>query len=443
MKKTFTLSLALAFCLAANADSVKTFTAGTGVPGMDFPDFMGLGISPDGKYICGASDLGAAIFVANTETGEFKWSIADSDDGGELRNVDNSGLAIGVANGGILYSFDNPEEKHIKSPAGYSYVLGNDLTPDASIMCGSLVGGQNGSVPVISKDGAQTWLPLPVPTGDQLHGVDVREGGDARFISTDGKTILGHLGSFTMPIVWKQNDAGEYEADFFPARYLKLTEADMNDASKPLYGLSAFYTCMSDNGRYVAFRGLIIESESDQELSVPVVYDTEKKEIKVYDKLQPMDEYAFGLYPQAITNDGTFIGTVGQPFFNSHGSYIMRAGSDIAELWIDAFPAYEEKFGVAESNGFNVPVAITGDGRYILGYAFYCEDYLDPNAAAYYLTYIIDTEGSAGIENVKMESTDAVPAEIYNINGHRLREMTTGVNIVRMSDGSVRKIVKK
>ena len=35
------------------------------------------------------------------------------------------------------------------------------------------------------------------------------------------------------------------------------------------------------------------------------------------------------------------------------------------------------------------------------------------------------------------------PAAIYNMGGMRVNEMKRGVNIVRMSDGTVRKIVKK
>lgn len=443
MKKILTLSFALSLCLSGSADTIKTFSAGTGVPGRDFPDFMGLGISPDGRYICGASEYGYAIFVADTETGEFKWQMIQDDNGGELRNVNNNGLAIGVADDGFTYSFTDPVEKIIKAPTGYKYVLGNDLTNDGSIWCGSLVGGSKGSVPVISKDNGGEWNPLPMPSADEINLLGVGAGADARYISADGKVILGHLGSFMMPVVWVMNDAGEYVPDIFPAKFMKLTTADLNDDSKPLLGTSAFYQCMSNNGRYVATRGQIHDKELDQDIVVPIVYDTQTKELTVYEGIQPMDDYALGLFPIAICNDGTFVGTVGQPYFDSHGTYIMRAGSKVAELWVDTFPAFKEKLGTAESYGFNVPSGMSADGRYILGYTYYCENYLDSGADAYYLTYVIDTQGKSAIDDIKAETSDAEPVEIYNISGQRLRNISTGINIVRMSDGSVRKIIKK
>ena len=57
------------------------------------------------------------------------------------------------------------------------------------------------------------------------------------------------------------------------------------------------------------------------------------------------------------------------------------------------------------------------------------------------------TTGAAptGIEGVKGSSSDSKPAIVvacYDINGKRLSEPQKGINILRMSDGTTRKVVK-
>ncbi|MDE6368741.1 MAG: hypothetical protein K2K94_05835 [Muribaculaceae bacterium] len=434
MKKTFTLSLALALCTSVYAEDIRTFSCGIGTPGFDEPSLVGLGISPNGKYICGTLEQGAGIFVASNETGDVNWLIVTGDEGGELRQVDNNGVAIGVTDEGILFSMDDAEESIIYAPSGYRYFLGNALTNDGSMMVGSLYSESFLGKAVYTYDGEE-WSFLPTPTKEELGDLDPRaDASSARFVSADGKVIVGHLGSFGVPIVWIKNEAGEYEADFFPARHLK----------DPLYAVSGAYYCMSNNGRYVCMVGKVREEGTDNYLDMPVVYDTEKREVILYNERQEFDLNGNGLYPCAISDDGTMVGTIGQPYWASYGSFIWKAGEEKAEKFSTAFPVYAEKLGAGEDLGFNMPVGISADGRYILGYTYYCDDYDDNDAMAYWLTYTIDTQaGSAGIEDSMVNESQATPAAYYSVDGKRLGEMSKGINIVRMSDGTVRKVIKK
>ena len=444
MKKTFTLSLALALCASVHAENLKIFSCGIGTPGMEEPALMGLGISPNGKYICGALQEGVGIFVADNETGDVNWLILSNDDGGELRHVDNRGVAIGVADDGILFSLEDAEETIIPAPAGYRYFLGDDLTNDGSMMVGSLPGKSFDGKAVYTYD-AEEWYFLPVPTQEELGDLDPRaDASAAKFVSADGKVIFGHLGSFGVPIVWIKNDAGEYEYDFFPAKYLKATQADIDNPDKPLYGLSAMYTNMSNNGKYLCMVGRIKVEGTGQDLDIPVVYNTEEKSLTLYKDFQDIDENGNGLYPCAISDDGTMIGTIGQPYFHSVGTFILRAGQSQAELYTEAFPEYRKKLGAADELGFNMPTGISADGRYLLGYTYYADDYYDPASPAYWVTYTIDTQaGSTGVESAMVTESQAVPEAYYSVDGKRLGEMTKGVIIVRMSDGTVRKVIKK
>ncbi|MDE7345536.1 MAG: hypothetical protein K2N48_02210 [Muribaculaceae bacterium] len=443
MKKIFTLALSLAVGTSLFADSLQIFKCSEdGIPGMTEPQLMGFSISANGRYICGAIEQGGGVFIADCETGEVKWKMAD-EAGGELRSVDNAGSSIGfLDDDGVVVSFETLGVDILQRPEGVRGILGESLSNDGRVKVGSFTEQSFNTVAAFSSDGSD-WSALPSPTDAELGNLKdhINKMSTAKVVSGDGKVILGHLGSFTFPIIWKINDAGEYLPDFFPARYVKASDEDIADDSKELYGLPAFYTAMSNNGKYVGGVGTIKE-ESGAFRIVPVIYNTEDKSIKLYKEYQDIDYQGLGLYPRAIADDGTFIGTIGEPFTNSIGSFIMRAGEETAELFVDAFPAYAEMLGPSDiEGGMNVPTGISADGSSIVGYTYYSEN-LDiyDDSPAYYLTYVIHT-GLAGVDGVSsdMKST---PEAVYSIDGRSMKEMTKGINIVRKADGTVSKLLK-
>ena len=234
------------------------------------------------------------------------------------------------------------------------------------------------------------------------------------------------------------NDDGVYEVDPLFSKYVILTEEEEATGEKVLYNLMA--ANLSNNGKYAALPGVIMVE--DGLVTVPAIYDIENKELKIYSEHQEIDEYGIGIMPTAIANDGTIIGIIGnQPMFACMGSFIWKAGEDHAETFSSAFPSYAETFGFADSIGYCVPTGISADGSYILGYGYYCDDFYDEDAIAYYSTYVIDN-GTSGIESVSVTETQAVPEAIYSIDGKRTDRLSKGINIVRMSDGTARKVIK-
>ena len=434
MKKLITLSLGLALCAAsANAESIKILGLGFGVPGFDEPQFMGLGISPNGKYVCGSIDMGEGYFVANMENDVYSFEYTDDLEGAELRHVDNNGLAIGYNGPGVTYSIAGVETV-LATPAGdYKYVLGEALTTDGSIMVGSIVAKGYVTYAAYSKDGGE-WTKLPVIDEED------EDESSAKYISGDGKVILGHAGSFGLPMVWTMNDDGDYVVDPVITNYLYSSDNEVENGGA---GLVALFPCgLSENGTYVVCRGT--KMVDDEYVFVPVVYNVEDQTFTIYDEVQAIDEYGIGLTPSAIANDGTIIGVIGEPLNRSAGSFVLKAGETQAETFSEAYPAYAETFGVSDYFGYCVPTGMTADGRYIVGYGYYCEDFYDDDAMPYFATYVIDAQGqTSGVKVTTIVDNDAQPAEIYSIDGKRLGEMTKGLNIVRMSDGSVRKVIRK
>ncbi|MDE7419334.1 MAG: hypothetical protein K2N35_03905, partial [Muribaculaceae bacterium] len=426
------------------ADTLQIFKCSEdGIPGVTEPQLMGFSISPDGRYICGAVEQAAGVFIADCATGEVKWKMAE-ESSGELRGIDNYGRAIGYYDGnGVLMPFDSMDVEMLKLPSNARYILGEGISSLGNVMVGSFTEQSFSTSAAYSLDGGE-WMALPYPSDEELGNLKDKFNSmsAAKYVSGDGKVILGYLGSFTFPIIWKLNDAGVYEPDFFPARYVKGSEEDVNDPSKPLVGLNAFYTAMSSNGKYVGAVGTIKGEEGNYRL-VPVIYNTEEKTLKIYEDHQEIDYFSLGLFPRAIADDGMFIGTVGEPFTDSSGSFIMRVGEEQAELFVDAFPEYNKVLGFSDIEaGLNVPTGISADGAYILGYTYYSDNMdISDESPAYFLTYVIHT-GTSGVEEISSEANSSQEA-IYSIDGRTLREMTKGVNIIRKADGTVSKILKK
>lgn len=438
MKKTFTLLAALALSgSAAYADSVKILSMGLGIPGIEEPQLMGLGISPDGRYVCGPIEMGMGYFVADTSTDEYKYEMTDDEEGAELRHVDNNGVAIGYNGPGITYSFATGEESVLQVPSGdWKYVLGEDITADGDIMIGSLVAKGFMTLPAYSKDGGG-WSALPMPPAEKL-GRYAEDGGTAKFVSGDGKYILGSIGNNMGPAtLWVRGESGEYESDPFYYDIVIMTEEDLAAGEKTLFGVQP--VDISNSGEYVLLVGTIAAEEGY--MLVPVVYNTDTRETTIYDEVQDVDMYGLGLYPTAIADDGTFIGIVGNmPMYGSTGCFVMKPGDSQATLLGEAYPKYGEVFGFADSIGYVVPAGMSADGGKILGYGFYSEDFTDEESPAYFVTFVIDTDGGSAVESVSQVSK---PEAIYSIDGRKLDAMKKGINIVRSADGSVRKMMKK
>lgn len=443
MNKLIALSVAIALSIPIYADNLKVVKCSEdGIPGQTEPSLMGFSISANGKYICGAIEAASGIFVADTQNDEVKWKLAD-ESGGELRGIDNNGLAIGyLDDDAVLTVFKSMDVEVLKTPSDIRGFLGESLTNDGSLMVGSFTEQSFNTIAAYySKDSG--WNTLPMPSDAQIGNLKdhFNDMSAAKFVSGDGKVILGHLGSFSYPIVWTRNENGEYVPDFFPARFVKVTEEDKADDSKPLQSLAAFYTAMSNNGKYVGAVGSISDENGGLRI-VPVIYNTEDKTLKIYSQPQVIDDFGLSLYPRAIADDGTFIGMIGVSIINGNGCFIMRAGSEIAERFVDAFPAYSETFGQCDEVGFCVPTGISADGSKILGYAWYSDDLYEGDDAAYYTTFIIDVDLS-GVDEIQSSPVQGNVDAIYSIDGRKLGSMAKGLNIVRNSDGSVSKILKK
>lgn len=436
MKKFTILAFALAICASANADpTLKMLDFGSPQgPGIGEPGMIGLGISPNGKYVCGTLENGIGIFIGELENDNIFYQISEEDDGGQLQNVNDQGLAIGF-NGspGITFDIDGVETL-LPIPEDCKYVVGKDLSDDGSVQVGIYVGEGYYTYASYSKDGG-IWKKLPMPDVDP-GDYNTRQCG-AINVSTDGKIILGYIGTPIGPAcLWRLGDNGEYVADPIYDEYAKRSK---EDEEHPFLSFEA--QGMSPDGRLV----LLKVCEYIEEMPgpwLPAIYNTVTEDLEVYYELQKIDTYNVGLHPTAIANDGTFVGILGGPAMN-FGTFIMKAGETQAEKFTQAFPEYASFFELLDLAGYHMPMDISADGNYIIGngWSSMDEDPFSPDAFFYFMTYVIDRGIANSVTEIGADK-NAVPMEYYTIDGIRTESPVRGLNIIRMSDGSVRKVLK-
>ncbi|MDE6521641.1 MAG: hypothetical protein K2L17_02390 [Muribaculaceae bacterium] len=436
MKKISIITLVLSFSITALADtSLRMLSFGSEMgPGITEPGIMGFGISPNGRYVCGSIEYAAGIFIGDLETNKMLYSISDSDTGAQLLNINNIGEAIGFdGDSGILFNIDE-KETALRSSEKLSYIIGQDISDDGSVQVGMLVSDSFQTYPAYSKDGG-IWEILPMPDIDL--GYYNQKQVAARYVSSDGKIILGNIGTWGPATLWRLNETGEFIPDPIFDGYVMMSREDVE---KPYFRFTP--EGMSPDGHYILIE-VCTYNDGASSLTMPAVYDTHTKVLKVYDEVQNIDYSESGLHPTAIDNNGTFIGMIGSGSFNM-GAFIMYAGETQAQMYTEAFPEYADVFECLDLGGYHMPSDISADGRFILGNGWYTpsDDPMANDAIYYFMTYVIDTGNTNSVGNHNEETMPIVPTEYYTLDGIRVDNPVKGLNIIRMSNGTFRKILK-
>lgn len=436
MKKTFIFFTAMAMAVGVSAQSLR-FIQLEGQVGMSVPGLMVESISPDGKYFCGTLQYGMGYFIGNAQSDPFDilWNISEDDFGAELRHVSNTGVAIGYDGPGITFDMEDVKTELDPPSDSYEYVLGEAISSDGSLLVGSLCSSFF-TEPAYSVDYGE-WNFLPIPS-DEERGIWANHGVTAKFVSGDGKVILGGMGPLGPAILWIMDENGEYQ---IVPLYSEYTAMQRDEDPKEF---SVFRPAgLSPNGRYV----LITASYSDGIGGfVPVVLDLETNELTPYDEVKVVEGYVIGLTPTAIADDGTFIGIVGVPGLNL-GGFIMKAGEYESELLADAYPQFAEDFALMDMLSDHTPTGISADGRYIVGAAWFSEEFKNPDVEPskvepYYTSYLLDRGESADVKGLQTESVASSSAEYYTLDGVRISDPRGGI-FIRLQDGKATKVAIK
>lgn len=387
---------------------------------------MGFALSADGKYVAGRYSDDVTVFVTDWKAGTTVTATTDeAEEYSYINNVSNLGTGAGYV---------GTQAGWLKADGTTKFVGDSSIVKDVTNADDLFVGNEYHNDLMYTHaclwdaEGNRTMLPEPT---DEWAGFAV-SGTSAEFVTDDKSVIVGYMidDFYTCPLlVWHLNrDTQTYSAD--PSLTKKYFAAGW-DTEHP-YTLF-MPTGLSNNGQWIAL------TVQDQDYNAGVArYDLVNDTLEVC----MSDNPRLQMQSTGIADDGTLIG------YTSSEAIYWKAGEAQYTSLAEAFPN-AEKLAAFDEQGDHAAFAISADGRYILG-----QGYQEPaDEEQYYndlFSYVLDTEddGTAtGIEmvektNAATSASSAVKAR-YNLRGQRVSANNSGLQIVRMTDGRVRKQIVK
>lgn len=389
-----------------------------------------MAISTNHRYVAGQAQSQstgvAGLFVYDLETGDYVVEEGIDELGGDLRAVNDEGVAAGFNPNAVTLAIDGSRTE-LETPDGYESGA-RDLSEDGSVVVGCYWNSSD-YVPhaCVWKDGEM--IALPEPTEEEM-GFSF-PGTSANYCNSDASVIAGYIydNLITFPlIVWYLQDDGTYVCDPVCKEYFGLYE---ENTDKPYEMFRA--SNISRNGKYAAVT--LAEPYGESRMAR---YDLETGELEefVADGTGNV-EAGTSTECASVANDGTLTGWfLSYSLFSSlRTACIWWAGADEPELLSEKYPEYTQ-LATYDEVGYNLLYDITPDAKTALGFA-YDENY-------YYVSYVIDFEDTAtGISTVADACDEAAETARYTLSGTRVAAPVKGLNIVKKADGSVTKVFVK
>ena len=378
-------------------------------------------ISPDGKYIGGTDYYSYSGFVCDWQAGNFKWLEPADEFGCEIRSINNDGIGTGFNGPAITFDINGNV-----TTIGEANTIGEAISADGSLICGSITKGEINTAPVLWRDGKMVSLPEP---STKYAGTNVN-GSTAKYMNSDGTVLVGQIvdDMATYPmVVWHQNRDGEtYSADPVCRFYVRPDK----DGNKLCSQFSA--TNISSNGKYVA----VTLAWSEDEIMRFGRYDLEADTLEAAPDPEDADLKGQDFVSSGIADDGTMIGYIGEREMGSRTAAIWKAGDKAPMKLSQAFPTVTELADFDATYPMTTPTAITPDGRYIAGFAMDADGFLK--------TFVLDTTADpTAVEGVEAEKAKAKVTARYNVAGQKMVSAAKGINIIKMSDGRGMKVAVK
>lgn len=430
MKRIFTfgvLSLAMSASLMADEYSLTVIDGGARYGG-----FMPECVSPNGKY-AGGSTFIQAMFMSEWQE-QDTYVVTDNafaDMGAEIRSITDSGLGVGFDDEGAL-TFDFVQKK-ITYLTKIDGVKIRDAVADAVNADGTLITGyvsSNASAAAVYwEDGELKYLPVPSATEAGF----VFDGSRAMLVSEDATVIVGYLidklATYPM-VIWHRQADGSYKCDPVCNQYF-------GEPGTTKEFLRFNPMSLSPDGRTVLMK-VTYNTEEDSNLAHLAYYDIASGNLTV-----SVNSGEYGVDPTAnlfsmlhgLSNGGTSVGYY--VYDGGRSSFIMYADDMQPRRLSMEYPL--EEFDFFEENGENVVSGISADGRYISGMG---TEYSYEFMSYYYVGYVFDRgESDPDTAVGKIESDGGAVSGIYTVDGIKVERPVKGLNIVRSSDGTSRKIL--
>lgn len=418
---------------------------------MEYGGCQTFDMSPDGRFVCGATFAWSGFIYDNEE---HKTVLVDEEMGAvyidnsvQLLGINNMGSAVGFDdNGGILVNIDGS----YKVLGGYSsetpLILPQSINADGSIIVGAVANQAWVQNACYWKDGEIKTLPMLTSeeAGFQVNGsvaIDVSE---------DGSIICGYIldRQARYPLVtWTLSDNGEYQLNPVFMDYFEPSNVAIRSDDGDIIGYETgdkpylIFTpgAMSPDGKTIAMQ-VVPNNEDETTIAYKVAfYDVQTGELDVIDNPGGViDDYGFFTLV-SVSNNKEAVGYAGI-LGEGMAPFIVYGKTGEDKTLNQAFPNLSELDRYQESQDLGMPylaTSISQDGKYIAGYAVTIVN--DTMVAE---AFIIETGADdTGVATIK--DLDRKEVSLYSVDGKKLDRPVRGVNIIRYSDGSSKKIYLK
>ena len=425
MKKFFTTVFMVASVLVATAQTVSTVS--------EEMQLLGESMSANCKYVVGTNytTFNPTIWVVDGNT----YVNFETLEEGQFHGISNNGIAVGAKTYAVKANTDGTwselyadKGELIEEDWGSYYTgeAGSDawgITPDGNIIVGDYFDANYITRPCLWIGDKRVDLPLPEADAVPFEF----DGAGARYISDDGKVILGYLNdNFGLwpACIWRQSADGTYVCDPICKDYYMEEPGQ----GKPFMSFEG--RGISANGEWIT---LVVCPEYDMwNWEQPKIQcarlNLKTKELNVYgDGSQVISLYG-------IANDGTAVG------FEDTGSMFGRKGAvwfpgkSAPSMFSELFSGNEYFESVTGDMGCCAPGVITSDAKKIQGFAMTNDEKMDISS------FIVDTPAEpTAINDLTVTPVTKEVKGTYDLTGRRVNEnnLTHGIYII---DG--KKVVK-
>lgn len=381
MRKTLLTMVAM----MATSGAMMAQNGITEIPDTEGALLMGTSLSPNGKYFGGVGYAINEAWIYDMESKKFvAFPVDDPEIDVQIKSIANNGVAVGWSGPAAIFDFTTEHCTQYGEDGQYLFM---GISPDGKLIVGSRYDGDDDEgTPCIFNEGTPVDLPQP---SDKFLGAH-SSGASALSVSNDS-IISGYWvdDMATRPaLLWAPNrDRETYMAYPFSRPYF----ASSMESTMPYTIFSCDQTVMSPNGKYIVINYERYTGEWETIESV-ARYNTENDSLEIFTP-NAEDEMFINagsqLFGCAVSDEGTIVGFYGGMYGPRLG-FIWKKGDESIKSLASEFPK-ATLLADYDNGAFNVPSAISADGRYIAGFAFK-EDPASEEGDGGYVSWVLDTQ---------------------------------------------------
>ena len=428
MRKTLLTMVAM----MATSSAMMAQNGITEIPDPEGVELMGTTLSPNGKFFGGVGYGVNEAWIYDMESKKFvAFPATDPGADVQIKSMADNGVAVGWNGPAATFDFATEQCTQFGENGQYTFM---GISPNGKLIVGAHYDGDDfQGTPCIFNEGTPVDLPQP---SDKFLGA-TSSGATALSVSNDS-IISGYWvdDMATRPaLLWAPNRDGK---TFMPYPFSRPYFAATTESKLPFTIFSCDQTVMSANGKYLVINYEQYTGEWESIQSV-ARYNTENDSLELFTPNAEDEMFVNSgsqVFGSAVSDEGTIIGFYGG-LFGPRLGFIWKKGDESIKALASEFPK-ATLLADYDNGAFNVPAAISADGRYIAGFAYKEGDTSDELGGGY-VSWVLDTQYDDTDAVESAPSADAANKVVarFTADGKQVQKdaKVRGFNMMLMRNG--------